>query len=86
MPVITIQESTGRSRDQRRALVARITDAFREAYGLEPSAVTIFFQPYRDDEWGKDGKLHTDRVAAKEPSAAADRVPIGPQKMTSSES
>jgi 4-oxalocrotonate tautomerase len=67
MPVITIQESTGRTSDQRRKLVARITDAFREAYGLEPSAVTIFFQPYRDDEWGKDGKLHTDRVAVKVP-------------------
>lgn len=77
MPVITIQESAGRSRDQRRALVARITDAFREAYGLEPSAVTIFFQPYRDDEWGKDGKLHADRVAAKKPSTAADRVRSG---------
>ena len=64
MPVITIHESAGRTGEQRRKLVARITDAFREAYGLDPSAVTIFFQPYRDEEWAKDGKLHVDRVAA----------------------
>ena len=74
MPVITIQESAGRTSDQRRKLVARITEAFRDAYGLESSAVTIFFQPYRDDEWAKDGKLHTDRVPSKEPSAATDRL------------
>jgi 4-oxalocrotonate tautomerase len=86
MPVITIQESAGRTSDQRRKLVARITDAFREAYGLEPSTVTIFFQPYRDDEWGKDGKLHTDRVAAKEPSTAADRVPVRQEKVSSGKS
>ena len=66
MPVITIQESVGRTSDQRRKLVALITDAFREAYSLDPSAVTIFFQSFRDEEWGKDGKLQTDRIAAKQ--------------------
>ena len=75
MPVITIQESAGRTGEQRRKLVARITDAFRDAYGLDPSAVTIFFQPYRDDEWAKDGKLHVDRVAAaKETPASTERA------------
>ena len=70
MPVITIHESAGRTGEQRRKLVARITDAFREAYGLDPSAVTIFFQPYRDEEWAKDGKLHVDRVAAAKETPA----------------
>jgi 4-oxalocrotonate tautomerase len=65
MPVVTIYQSAGRSFDQRKKLVERITDAFGEAYGLEPAAVTIFFQDYKDDEWGKDGKLQTDRAAKK---------------------
>jgi 4-oxalocrotonate tautomerase len=65
MPVITIQESVGRTTDQRRNLAARITDAFREAYGLDASAVTIFFQAYTGEEWGKDGKLHIDRSPPK---------------------
>jgi 4-oxalocrotonate tautomerase len=76
MPVITIQESVGRTSEQRRKLVAGITDAFREAYGLDPSAVTIFFQSYRADEWGKDGKLHVDRAPAKEASTSTSR-PLG---------
>lgn len=61
MPVITIQQSAGRSIEQRKELVQRITEAFRLAYGLAPESVTIFFQDYNDDQWGKDAKLHIDR-------------------------
>jgi 4-oxalocrotonate tautomerase len=49
MPIITIQQSSGRSADQRRLLMQRITAAFQEAYGLPPEAVTIFFQDYEQD-------------------------------------
>lgn len=61
MPIITIQQSSGRTADQRRVLMRRITEAFQEVYGLPPEAVTIFFQDYADDMWGKAGFLHTDR-------------------------
>ncbi len=61
MPIITIQQASGRSAEQRRLLMQRITAAFQEAYGLPPEAVTIFFQDYADDMWGKDGLLQTDR-------------------------
>jgi 4-oxalocrotonate tautomerase len=61
MPVITIQQSPGRTIEQRKLLVKRITEAFQEAYGVPPEAVMIFLQDYNDDMWGKAGLLHTDR-------------------------
>lgn len=61
MPIITIQQSLGRTVEQRRLLIKRITEAFEEAYDVGPEAVTIFFQDYDDDMWGKSGRLHTDR-------------------------
>jgi 4-oxalocrotonate tautomerase len=65
MPIITIQQSPGRNADQRRFLMKRITEAFQEAYDLPPEAVTIFFQDYEDDMWGKSGLLHTDRKSQR---------------------
>lgn len=61
MPIITIQQSPGRTLEQRRSLVKRITEAFQEAYGVKPEAVTIFLEDYEDDMWGKAGLLQTDR-------------------------
>ena len=61
MPVVTIQQSPGRSKEQRQLLIKRITEAFGEAYELKPEAVTVFFQNFEDEHWGKGGKLHQDR-------------------------
>lgn len=44
MPIITIQQSPGRTVDQRRLLIQRITEAFEEAYALPPETVNIFFK------------------------------------------
>lgn len=62
MPVVTIQQSPGRSKEQRQELIKKITHAFEEAYNLPPEAVTVFFQNYDDSHWGKAGQLHEDRV------------------------
>ncbi|RJS91985.1 tautomerase family protein [Salinisphaera sp. Q1T1-3] len=61
MPVVTIQQSPGRTKEQRQLLVERITEAFAEAYGMKPEGVTIFFQNFDDEHWAKDGKLNADR-------------------------
>lgn len=61
MPILNIQQSPGRSVEQRRLLTKRITEAFEEAYKVPPEAVTIFFQDYSDDMWGKGGYLHRDQ-------------------------
>lgn len=65
MPVVHIQQSSGRTVEQRRKLIAGITRAFEDAYGLAPEAVTVFFQDFADESWGKEGLLHADRTAAK---------------------
>lgn len=61
MPVVTIQQSPGRTVEQKRLLIKRITEAFEEAYGLDPEAVMVFFQNFDDEHWGKAGLLHSDR-------------------------
>ena len=61
MPVVTIQQSPGRSKAQRQLLIKRITEAFEEAYDLKPEAVTVFFQNFDDEHWGKAGELHSDK-------------------------
>jgi len=61
MPVIRIQQSPGRSKEQKQLLIQRITEAFEEAYELPAEAVTVFFQNFVDEHWGKAGKLHCDK-------------------------
>lgn len=61
MPVVTIQQSPGRTKEQRQLLIKKITEAFEEAYGTKPEAVTVFFQNFDDSHWGKGGLLHEDR-------------------------
>jgi 4-oxalocrotonate tautomerase len=61
MPIVTIKQSSGRSKEQRQLLIKRITEAFEEAYKLKPEAVTVFFQNFDDEHWGKSGKLHSDK-------------------------
>ena len=58
---ITIQQSPGRTLDQKRLLIKHITEAFQEAYGTAPERVTIFFQDFDDANWGKAGLLHVDK-------------------------
>lgn len=61
MPIVTIQQSPGRTKEQRQLLIKRITEAFEEAYNMPPEAVTVFMQNYDDSHWGKGGLLHEDR-------------------------
>ncbi|QFT39990.1 2-hydroxymuconate tautomerase (plasmid) [Vibrio sp. THAF191c] len=64
MPVVTIQQSPGRSKAQKQLLLQRITEAFEEAYGTAPEAVTVFFQNFDEEHWGKGGQLHADRATS----------------------
>jgi len=62
MPIVTIQQSPGRTIEQRQLLIKRITEAFEEAYQVKPELVMVFFQNFDDDHWGQDGLLHLDRL------------------------
>ncbi|AWX98599.1 4-oxalocrotonate tautomerase [Marinomonas primoryensis] len=62
MPIVTIQQSPGRTKEQRQLLIKKISEAFKEAYDIDSESVTVFFQDYDDSHWGKAGVLHEDRI------------------------
>jgi 4-oxalocrotonate tautomerase len=60
VPIVTVQQSP-RELEPKRRLVAGITQAFVEAYGLEPEQVQVFIQEFDHEHWAKGGKLAADR-------------------------
>ena len=46
---------------EKRALVAGITQAFTDAYGVSPDTVQVFIHEVDDENWAKGGKLAVDR-------------------------
>ena len=60
MPIVTVQQSP-RELEPKRRLVAGITQAFVDAYGLEPDAVQVFIQEVGHENWAKGGSLAVDR-------------------------
>ena len=63
MPIVTVQQSP-RPLEQRRALVAGITQAFVDAYGVGPDAVQVFIHDVDHEHWAKGGTLAADRASA----------------------
>ena len=62
MPIVTIQQSP-RELEPKRRLVAGITQAFVDAYGLPPEHIQVFIQEVDDANWAKGGQLAADRAA-----------------------
>jgi 4-oxalocrotonate tautomerase len=60
VPIVTVQQSP-RELDQKRTLVAAITQAFVDAYGVGPDAVQVFIHEVDHEHWAKAGKLAVDR-------------------------
>lgn len=67
MPAIIVQAVVGRSLDQKRELVRRITQAVVDAYGVPPDKVTIRFQDSQPEDFARAGVLVADARAASEP-------------------
>jgi 4-oxalocrotonate tautomerase len=61
VPIVTVQQSP-RDLEPKRQLVAGITQAFVDAYGLEPEAVQVFIDEVDHENWAKGGKLAVDRA------------------------
>lgn len=59
MPVVTILQSP-RDLARKRRLVAAVTAAFVEAYGVRPDQVSIFIHEVADENWARDGRLAAD--------------------------
>lgn len=62
MPIVTVQQSP-RDLDARRRLVAGITQAFVDAYGVPAEHVQVFIADYDHEHWAKGGVLAADRPA-----------------------
>jgi 4-oxalocrotonate tautomerase len=59
MPIVTVQQSP-RDLEARRRLVAGITQAFVDAYGVSPDAVQVFIDEVDHEHWAKGGRLAID--------------------------
>jgi 4-oxalocrotonate tautomerase len=60
VPIVTVEQSP-RDVERKRRLVAGITDAFVEAYGVSPDHVQVFIHEVDHENWAKGGKLAVDR-------------------------
>jgi 4-oxalocrotonate tautomerase len=60
MPIVTVEQSP-RAIEQKRALVAAITQAFVDAYGVTPEQVQVFIHEVDHENWAKGGTLAADR-------------------------
>jgi 4-oxalocrotonate tautomerase len=60
MPIVTVQQSP-RDLEPKRRLVAGITQAFVDAYGVPPEAVQVFIHEVDGEHWAKAGRLAADR-------------------------
>jgi len=61
MPLIQVDMFEGRTVDQKRALVAELTDGFVRACGGTPEQVTIVITDKSKEDWGSKGILAVDR-------------------------
>jgi 4-oxalocrotonate tautomerase len=60
MPVITVQTWTGRSVEQKRNLVAAITDAMVEHFDANPERTHVIIHDIPLENWGRGGDLSVD--------------------------
>jgi 4-oxalocrotonate tautomerase len=60
MPNITIQWYAGRTPEQKRQLVAAITEAMVKIGKTTPEQVHIVFQDVERSDWGVSGRLASD--------------------------
>jgi 4-oxalocrotonate tautomerase len=62
VPIVTVQQSP-RHVDAKRRLVAGITQAFVDAYGVRGEQVQVFIAEFDHEHWAKAGRLAVDAEA-----------------------
>jgi 4-oxalocrotonate tautomerase len=60
MPIVQIDLLEGRTLEQKRAMVAKVTDAIKETTNCPADAVTIIIREMPPTHLGKGGKLRSD--------------------------
>jgi 4-oxalocrotonate tautomerase len=57
MPVVEVHLKAGRTLDQKRQLVERITQTLVEVCGSAPDRVHVIIDEVPEDSWGRGGRL-----------------------------
>lgn len=84
MPFVNVHMWTGRSVEQKRALLRAITDAMVEHAGARPDHLHVTIQEYELENWARAGVLALDHVAATaadqpgSPAPAEEVIGTGP--------
>ena len=61
MPVIRVEMLSGRTREQKRALIKELTDGFIKTCGGKPESVQIVLVDVDKTDWGSAGIPMADR-------------------------
>jgi 4-oxalocrotonate tautomerase len=61
MPVVTIQMWTGRTQQQKRALVRAITEAMEQHAGAKPTNLHVIIQEVPKENWALAGVMGDER-------------------------
>jgi 4-oxalocrotonate tautomerase len=67
MPTIRIEMFEGRSAEQKRALVAAVTEACVRTIGASPESVDILLFDIAKQNWATGGTLWSDKAPAPKP-------------------
>jgi 4-oxalocrotonate tautomerase len=62
MPNVTVEWLEGRTLDQKRKVIAAITDALVEHADANRERVQVTFRDMSKDDWGRGGLLGSDRT------------------------
>lgn len=63
MPVVQVHLKAGRTLDQKRQLVARITDALVDVCDANRDRVHVIIDEVAEDSWGRGGRLLSEQDA-----------------------
>ncbi|WP_422124046.1 2-hydroxymuconate tautomerase [Planococcus sp. X10-3] len=61
MPYVTVKMLEGRTEDQKRALVEKVTEAVSETTGAPVEKVVVFIEDMKKSNYGTKGKLFSDQ-------------------------
>jgi 4-oxalocrotonate tautomerase len=65
MPIIRVDMFKGRSREQKRALIKEVTDAFLRTCGGTPQSVQVVITDVDKEDWGAAGEMMADKYPDK---------------------
>lgn len=61
MPFVTVKMLPGRTDEQKRNLVKKVTEAVSETTGASEDKVTVFIEEMQPNHYGVAGKLFSDK-------------------------